>query len=176
MKSHFNKLRTMIRNNIILQRLDLTSNLLNNSETWRINNHVVQWCLTFELIMISNEWFFIINVVLHICLWSLFHLLGACSCNQSNKDLNQFICIWYLYFTIPLLLKGFPLKSSFASNRDNSKILNGTLTLYSLGKSSLYALSLMHFLIRNGPSRLGNTFEHLCAANLFSHMHSNSRP
>jgi hypothetical protein len=49
----------------------------------------------------------------------------------------------YVFSSFPLSLKGFDLESSPTSKRKRSETLNVALMLYSPGRSSLYALSLI---------------------------------
>ena len=68
---------------------------------------------------------------------------------------NGFINSTCWFSSFPLSSKGFELESSPTSKGERSETLNVALMLYSPGRSSLYALSLILSRTWNGPSPRG---------------------
>ena len=103
-----------------------------------------------------------------------FDILGSCSSigptGTSNWSFNG--ACWFSSFL--LSSKGFILKSLATSKRERSETLNVALMLYLLGRSNLYALSLILARTWNGPSPLGCSLDCLWGGKSFlSHMHPN---
>ena len=79
-----------------------------------------------------------------------------------NGSLNAY---WFSSF--PLASKGFVLESSPTSKGERLETLNVARMLYSLGRSNLYALSLILSRTWNGPSPLGCSLDCLWARKIF---------